>query len=214
MLRRLLLLILISFVLIKPISLSNVRNKHPKTEGPTRYQIATWDWEEVSVPYAIALWILVASVAKILFHIWPQVSEMFPDSSLLIMVGLAIGICLSLLKVNRDKFQLESHVFFLYILPPLVFDAGYHMPARYFFDNLGSILAFAIIGTIWNCLAIGFSLWAIGRTGLFDQEMPLFHYLLFGALLSNVDPVAVMVIFEEMKVKGPALSYMSTYLHI
>uniref|UniRef100_F1KYG4 Sodium/hydrogen exchanger n=1 Tax=Ascaris suum TaxID=6253 RepID=F1KYG4_ASCSU len=171
-----------------------------QSEQPERYQVVSLNWEEVSIPFIIALWILVAAVAKILFHIWPQVSEMFPDSSLLIMVGLFIGIVLSLLHVNKTEFKLESQTFFLYLLPPMMFDAGYFMPARQFFDNLGSILTFAIIGTAWNFVSIGVSLWAVGQTGLFGLDMPFLHYLLFGSLIADVDPVAVIVIFEELQV--------------
>lgn len=63
-------------------------------------------------------------VQNLVFHIYHQVSEMFPDSSLLILIGLVIGISLSALKVNREEFFLTEKVFFLYLLPPLVFDAG------------------------------------------------------------------------------------------
>jgi len=58
-----------------------------------------------------------------------------------------------------------SDVFFLYMLPPIILDAGYFMPNRLFFDHLGTILLMAVIGTIFNALTIGGSLYACGLTG-------------------------------------------------
>lgn len=45
-------------------------------------------------------------------------------------------------------------------------------------------------------------MWAIGSTGIWDDvaQTPLLHILLFTSLISAVDPVAVLSIFEEIHV--------------
>ncbi|KAK6042252.1 hypothetical protein COOONC_20243 [Cooperia oncophora] len=61
-------------------------------EPLTRYPIVLFKWKEVKVPLTVSLWLVGASIAKIIFHAIPHLTEMFPDSALLIMIGLIIGI--------------------------------------------------------------------------------------------------------------------------
>jgi len=126
--------------------------------------------------------------------------DSIPDSALLIVVGLAVGFALKHYHVSEDLFTLKSTTFFLYLLPPIIFDAGYFMPNRQLFENLDSVLLFAIVGTIWNTLAIGCTLLALGQLGWFSVEFSSFEILLFAALISAVDPVAVIAVFEEIHV--------------
>ena len=41
------------------------------------------------------------------------------------------------------------------MLPPIILDAGYFMPNRLFFDNMGTILLMAVVGTVFNVATIG-----------------------------------------------------------
>ncbi len=47
---------------------------------------------------------------------------------------------------------------------------------------------------------IGISLWACGLTGLYGFDIPLLETLVFSSLISAVDPVAVLAVFEEIHV--------------
>ena len=84
----------------------------------------------------------------------PQLSRIFPESCLLIVVGVVIGILLYLTS-SLHVSPLTPDTFFLYMLPPIILDAGYFMPNRLFFDHLGTILLFAVIGTVFNTVTIG-----------------------------------------------------------
>ncbi|XP_012274265.1 probable Na(+)/H(+) antiporter nhx-9 isoform X2 [Orussus abietinus] len=170
------------------------------TVKPDReYEILSVEFHRVETPFVIGIWIFFASLAKIGFHMAPKLSRIFPESCLLIVVGVVIGLLLFQASSVHVS-PLTPDTFFLYMLPPIILDAGYFMPNRLFFDHLGTILLFAVLGTIFNTLSIGASLWLLGKSGLFGCETPLLDMFLFSALISAVDPVAVLAVFEEIHV--------------
>ncbi|XP_069950439.1 probable Na(+)/H(+) antiporter nhx-9 isoform X2 [Cherax quadricarinatus] len=165
-----------------------------------RYPVAVIDFERVQTPFIIGLWIFCACLGKIGFHMTPKLSNVFPESCMLIVLGVLIGLLLFYTQAASVS-PLTADVFFLYMLPPIILDAGYFMPNRLFFDHLGTILVFAVLGTIWNALTIGISLYVVGLAGIFSTNIPILHMLLFSSLISAVDPVAVLAVFEEIHVE-------------
>eukprot|EP00096_Caligus_rogercresseyi_P006867 TRINITY_DN2383_c0_g1_i1.p1 TRINITY_DN2383_c0_g1~~TRINITY_DN2383_c0_g1_i1.p1 ORF type:complete len:889 (-),score=207.95 TRINITY_DN2383_c0_g1_i1:856-3522(-) len=169
-------------------------------EEHKRYEIFHMDFARVEIPFIIALWIFVSSLAKIGFHMTPVLPQIFPESCLLIFLGTLIGLLL-LYASKAVPTLLTPDIFFLFMLPPIIFDAGYFMPNRLFFDHLGTILLMAVVGTIFNVLTIGLSLWCCGHTGVFGADPPnILEMLLFSSLISAVDPVAVLAVFEEIHI--------------
>ncbi|XP_054245578.1 sodium/hydrogen exchanger 5 [Indicator indicator] len=173
----------------------------PGPAAPAGTELLRWQWREVQGPCLVAAWILVASLAKIVFHLSRKVTSIVPESCLLILLGLGLGgIVLAVAK--KAEYQLEPNMFFLFLLPPIVLDSGYFMPSRLFFNNIGAILTYAVVGTLWNSFTTGTALWGLHRAGLMDPgvEAGLMDFLLFGSLISAVDPVAVLAVFEEVHV--------------
>ncbi|XP_072461411.1 sodium/hydrogen exchanger 3 isoform X3 [Notamacropus eugenii] len=75
------------------------------------------------------------------------------------------------------------------------------MPNRLFFGNLGTILLYAVIGTVWNAATTGLSLYGVYLSGIMGElNIGLLDFLLFGSLIAAVDPVAVLAVFEEVHV--------------
>uniref|UniRef100_A0A8C2E4W2 Sodium/hydrogen exchanger n=1 Tax=Cyprinus carpio TaxID=7962 RepID=A0A8C2E4W2_CYPCA len=170
-------------------------NKTTKKSFP----VLTLDYKNVRLPFEISLWVLLASLMKLGFHLMPRLSSIVPESCLLIVVGLLVGGLIKL--VGEAPPVLESNIFFLYLLPPIILDAGYFLPIRQFTENLGTILMFAVVGTLWNAFFVGGLLYGVCQLeGTNLASVNLLSCLLFGSVISAVDPVAVLAVFEEIHI--------------
>ncbi|CAJ0934341.1 unnamed protein product [Ranitomeya imitator] len=165
----------------------------------SQVNIFSMEYHHVKTPFEITLCILLASFAKIGFHFSPRVRTVVPESCVLIILGLIMGGIIYF--ASKQAPVMNSDVFFLYLLPPIVLDAGYFLPIRPFFENLGPILWYAVLGTLWNVLGIGLSLYGICQVKAFGlTDISLLQNLWFGSLIAAVDPVAVLSVFEEIHV--------------
>ncbi|XP_019679916.1 sodium/hydrogen exchanger 6 isoform X1 [Herpailurus yagouaroundi] len=102
------------------------------------------------------------------------------------------------------KVTFDPEVFFNILLPPIIFYAGYSLKRRHFFRNLGSILAYAFLGTAISCFVIGSIMYGcvtlMKVTGQLAGDFYFTDCLLFGAIVSATDPVTVLAIFHELQV--------------
>jgi NhaP-type Na+/H+ or K+/H+ antiporter len=74
---------------------------------------------------------------------------------------------LKIFQANHNDFLslaehlFTPHTFFIIILPPIVLEAGYFMPKDAFFNNIGTILTYAVVGTLINSFATGSALYGV-----------------------------------------------------
>ncbi|XP_077649888.1 sodium/hydrogen exchanger 9 [Urocitellus parryii] len=99
----------------------------------------------------------------------------------------------------------DPEIFFNVLLPPIIFHAGYSLKKRHFFQNLGSILTYAFLGTAISCIVIGLIVYGFVKAMIYAGQLKNgdFHFtdcLFFGSMLSATDPVTVLAIFHELHV--------------
>eukprot|EP00442_Polarella_glacialis_P045945 CAMPEP_0115094614 /NCGR_PEP_ID=MMETSP0227-20121206/28471_1 /TAXON_ID=89957 /ORGANISM="Polarella glacialis, Strain CCMP 1383" /LENGTH=625 /DNA_ID=CAMNT_0002487667 /DNA_START=28 /DNA_END=1908 /DNA_ORIENTATION=- len=133
-----------------------------------------------------------------------------PESGAAIALGFAIGIIVRVFKFHEEESLLNFRggVFFYVLLPPIIFEAGLSLKTQLFVDNLGSILAFAVVGTVISTWVVSCSLRWAAESGLVGMQLtprlPIYCHL-FGALISATDPVATIALFGSSRFRTDPL---------
>ncbi|KAK0422001.1 hypothetical protein QR680_007306 [Steinernema hermaphroditum] len=150
---------------------------------------------------AIFFILMVIVVATLLVHVLIITKfHYIPESLAIVILGASIGLALSYSKQDWKEVETFSpNFFFLVLLPPIIFESGYNLNKGNFFSNIIPILTFAIVGTAVSAFVIGFSLYVLGQMDVIYSLSP-FESFAFGSMISAVDPVATLAIFQALKV--------------
>ncbi|KAF3983859.1 MAG: sodium:proton antiporter [Methylococcales symbiont of Hymedesmia sp. n. MRB-2018] len=94
------------------------------------------------------------------------------------------------------SFQLTPELLFFVFLPVLIFESAYNIKVRNIKDNKIAISLLAVVGLLISTVFIGYvGYWGFQWLGF---QIPLLVTLLFGAIISATDPVAVLALFKEI----------------
>ncbi len=108
-----------------------------------------------------------------------------PYTVALVIVGLLITF------QSVFTFELTPELILGLFVPPLVFEAAFHLNIRELRRNITAILLLAVPGVILTTFIIGGLL-------VFGIQLSLPTALLFGALIAATDPVAVVALFRTL----------------
>jgi len=116
----------------------------------------------------------------------------------LALVGLdAAGIARGLRQYEETLLRSIdfSNVVMQGMLSMLLFAGALHVDLKQLKIYRWPVAALAVLGTTLSTLAVGYGMWA--ALPLLNLSLPLIYCLLFGALISPTDPIAVMGILKS-----------------
>ncbi|UCH41066.1 MAG: cation:proton antiporter [Gammaproteobacteria bacterium] len=116
-----------------------------------------------------------------------------PFTVILVVIGVLLSNLAErwpLLQPLQD-FELSPEVMLFIFLPALIFESGFALDARQLTRDLPAVLILAIPGMLLSTVIVGLGVWLALDTKLIIA-------LVFGALISATDPVAVVALFKEL----------------
>lgn len=161
--------------------------------------------EEHNSSMSIFFVLCVLAFGILLIHLMLQTNfQYLPESVVIVFLGGAIGMIINLMSHRnianwRKEEAFSPTAFFLVLLPPIIFESGYNLHKGNFFQNIGSIMVFAIFGTAISAFVIGAGIYMLGLAQV-AYKLSFVESFAFGSLISAVDPVATVAIFHALDV--------------
>lgn len=151
----------------------------------------------LSLSSVLAMFSLLA-IASAVFFIAKRAK--IPYTVLLVLVGLLLVPIVSLPFLQPalgflDDFKLSPELLFYIFLPVLIFESAFNMKIRQMVESAWSITLLSVVGLLVSTFVIAGGIYfALPLVGL---EVPFIVALLFGAIISATDPVAVLALFKD-----------------
>ncbi|MEZ4195199.1 MAG: sodium:proton antiporter [Candidatus Paceibacterota bacterium] len=119
-----------------------------------------------------------------------------PHTVFLVVIGLLLGLLAHFPAFHFfSEFTLTPQLLFYLLLPTLIFESAYNINVRRMVEESGIVIILAVVGLLVSTLVIGTALYYL--LALLGFAVPFIVTLLFGALISATDPVAVLALFKE-----------------
>ncbi|XP_036862168.1 sodium/hydrogen exchanger 8 isoform X6 [Manis javanica] len=122
----------------------------------------------------------------------------------LLVLGILMGAVIKIIEFKKlanwkEEEMFRPNMFFLLLLPPIIFESGYSLHKGNFFQNIGSITLFAVFGTAISAFVVGGGIYFLGQADVISK-LNMTDSFAFGSLISAVDPVATIAIFNALHV--------------
>ncbi|XP_011032540.1 PREDICTED: sodium/hydrogen exchanger 1-like [Populus euphratica] len=120
------------------------------------------------------------------------------ESITALIIGLCTGVVILLISGGKSSHLLvfSEDLFFIYLLPPIIFNAGFQVKKKQFFRNFMTIMLFGAVGTLISCFII-----SVGAMQFFKKldigPLDIGDYLAIGAIFAATDSVCTLQVLNQ-----------------
>ncbi|KAJ0092335.1 hypothetical protein Patl1_25566 [Pistacia atlantica] len=120
------------------------------------------------------------------------------ESITALAIGLGTGVVILLTTKGKSSHLMvfSEDLFFIYLLPPIIFNAGFQVKKKQFFRNFMTIMLFGAVGTL-----ISFVIISLGAIHFFKKmnigTLKIGDYLAIGAIFAATDSVCTLQVLNQ-----------------
>ncbi|XP_052188788.1 sodium/hydrogen exchanger 2-like [Diospyros lotus] len=146
---------------------------------------------------SINLFVALLCACIVIGHLLEETRWM-NESITALLIGVCTGIVILLISGGKSSHLLvfSEDLFFIYLLPPIIFNAGFQVKKKQFFRNFTTIMLFGAIGTL-----ISFAIISCGAMNFFKKmsigDLEIGDYLAIGAIFSATDSVCTLQVLNQ-----------------
>lgn len=146
---------------------------------------------------SISLFIALLCLCILIGHLLDK-TQWMSSTIIDLVIGFSTGAIILFVSKGTSSllFKFDEQLFFNYILPPIIFNAGFQVKKKQFFHNFTTIMLLGAIGTL-----ISFSIISLGALQLFKNLdvgfLDFGDYLAIGAIFAATDSVSVLQVLNQ-----------------
>ena len=177
--------------------------------------------KETYTVYFVLFSVLLTTVlvlSKVL-HEYRSLNKVLSEAALVLILSMVVGFFVNVFlstevdegedvgQLAKKLLSFSPNVFFMALLPPIIFNSGYMLRRELFYRHISPITLFAAVGTTCSALVCAGLLWAVQQIGIFGDFSPkALELLAFGSLIAATDTVSVIAVLQKKRV-DPHLFY-------
>ncbi|XP_059443189.1 sodium/hydrogen exchanger 4-like [Corylus avellana] len=145
----------------------------------------------------LTVFVAVLCLCLIIGHLLEE-NRWVNESITAILTGCLAGAIILVLSKGKNSHILtfNEELFFIYLLPPIIFNAGFQVKKKHFFQNFLTIMLFGVVGVFISLIIITAGSWwlfpKLGFVGLTARD-----YLALGTIFSSTDTVCTLQVLHQ-----------------